>query len=165
MSDCARFLLVFQRVEALHHRIEGWIRPCAGRHHGEAQRSRSHPQQIFLLHESPHCSAPRILRVTGSPRSEQANGSPLLRLIQRPAYTNLTGMGLRSLMHQKALSVTLLRHLARRRTDRLGMRLLVVEDNEELAQLLAKGLESAGFGADLVTTAAQARKVLTTTRY
>ncbi len=45
------------------------------------------------------------------------------------------------------------------------MRLLVVEDNEELAQLLAKGLESAGFGADLVTTAAQARKVLTTTRY
>jgi DNA-binding response OmpR family regulator len=45
------------------------------------------------------------------------------------------------------------------------MRLLVVEDNEELAQLLAKGLESAGFSADLVTTAAQARRVLTTTRY
>jgi len=45
------------------------------------------------------------------------------------------------------------------------MRLLVVEDNEELAQLLAKGLKGVGFGADLVTTAAQAREVLTTTRY
>ena len=45
------------------------------------------------------------------------------------------------------------------------MRLLVVEDNEELARLLADGLEKAGFGADLVTTAAEARTVLATTRY
>jgi len=45
------------------------------------------------------------------------------------------------------------------------MRLLVVEDNEELARLLAKGLESAGFGADVAATAAEARTVLTTTRY
>jgi DNA-binding response OmpR family regulator len=47
----------------------------------------------------------------------------------------------------------------------LGMRLLVVEDNEELARLLAKGLEAAGFSADVVTTLAEARTVLTTTRY
>lgn len=45
------------------------------------------------------------------------------------------------------------------------MRLLVVEDNEELAQLVAKGLESAGFETDVVTTATQARSVLLTTRY
>ena len=45
------------------------------------------------------------------------------------------------------------------------MRLLIVEDNEELAQLVAKGLESAGFHTDVVTTVAQARSVLPTTRY
>ena len=45
------------------------------------------------------------------------------------------------------------------------MRLLIVEDNEELARLLAQGLGSAGFGADLAATAAEARLVLTTTRY
>jgi DNA-binding response OmpR family regulator len=45
------------------------------------------------------------------------------------------------------------------------MRLLVVEDNEELARLLTKGLETAGFGADFVTTAVEARTVLATTRY
>jgi DNA-binding response OmpR family regulator len=45
------------------------------------------------------------------------------------------------------------------------MRLLVIEDNEELAQLLAKGLKAANFDIDLVTTAAEARSVLTTARY
>jgi DNA-binding response OmpR family regulator len=45
------------------------------------------------------------------------------------------------------------------------MRLLVVEDNEELAPLLANGLEGAGFGADLAATAVDARTVLATARY
>jgi two-component system response regulator TctD len=45
------------------------------------------------------------------------------------------------------------------------MRLLVVEDNDELAQLLAKGLQSAGFDVDLLGTAGEAQSVLTTTRY
>jgi DNA-binding response OmpR family regulator len=45
------------------------------------------------------------------------------------------------------------------------MRLLVVEDNEDLAGLLAKGLESAGFAADLAATAAEARTGLTSARY
>ncbi len=45
------------------------------------------------------------------------------------------------------------------------MRLLVVEDNEELAQLLLTGLESAGFGVDLVAGASEARSVLRGTRY
>jgi DNA-binding response OmpR family regulator len=45
------------------------------------------------------------------------------------------------------------------------MRLLVVEDNEDLARLLAMGLEGAGFSVDLAATAAEARTVLTTTRY
>jgi hypothetical protein len=70
----------------------------------------------------------------------------LHRIPHFPCYsTHLTpalqGMGLRPVMRQKALSVTLLRHPAGRRTDRLDMRLLVVEDNEGLARLLAKGLE------------------------
>ena len=45
------------------------------------------------------------------------------------------------------------------------MRLLVVEDNEELAQLLAKGLRTAGLETDIVVTAAEARTVLATARY
>jgi DNA-binding response OmpR family regulator len=45
------------------------------------------------------------------------------------------------------------------------MRLLVVEDNEELARLLANGLKGAGFGADFATTAAEARTALPTARY
>ena len=45
------------------------------------------------------------------------------------------------------------------------MRLLIVEDNEELAQLLAKGLETEGFAVDRLTTAAEALTALTTTRY
>jgi len=45
------------------------------------------------------------------------------------------------------------------------MRLLVVEDNEELAELLAKGLRTAGFDVDLATTAVDARIVLATARY
>ena len=45
------------------------------------------------------------------------------------------------------------------------MRLLVVEDNEQLAALLAKGLRAAGYDTDLLATAAEARAALSTTRY
>src|SRR5216684_2675715 len=45
------------------------------------------------------------------------------------------------------------------------MRLLVVEDNNDLAQLLLKGLGAEGFAADVVTTAAEGRAALATTRY
>ena len=46
-----------------------------------------------------------------------------------------------------------------------AMRLLLVEDNKELAALVAKGLDGAGFASDVVATAADARAVLATTRY
>jgi DNA-binding response OmpR family regulator len=45
------------------------------------------------------------------------------------------------------------------------MRLLVVEDNEELSQLLVKGLKAARFDADCAVTVADARTALQTTRY
>jgi DNA-binding response OmpR family regulator len=45
------------------------------------------------------------------------------------------------------------------------MRLLIVEDNEELADLLAKGLKTAGYEADLLSTVDEARAVLATTFY
>ncbi len=45
------------------------------------------------------------------------------------------------------------------------MRLLVVEDNEELGQLLAKGLQAAGFDVDVLTNVSDAKTVLETTRY
>ncbi len=45
------------------------------------------------------------------------------------------------------------------------MRLLVVEDNEELTQLLAKGLGAAGYATDIVTTAGEARAALAASRY
>src|SRR6202007_2325339 len=45
------------------------------------------------------------------------------------------------------------------------MRLLVVEDNAQLSQLLAKGLGIAGYETDLLTTAAEALAAVTTTRY
>ena len=45
------------------------------------------------------------------------------------------------------------------------MRLAVVEDNQELAQLLAQGLKAEGYATDLLTTAAETRAALTTTRY
>ena len=45
------------------------------------------------------------------------------------------------------------------------MRLLVVEDNEDLACLLAQGLQAAGYDADVLSTAAEARAALATTRY
>jgi DNA-binding response OmpR family regulator len=45
------------------------------------------------------------------------------------------------------------------------MRLLIVEDNEELAQLLAKGLKTAGYDSDVLSTAEDARAVLSTTFY
>jgi DNA-binding response OmpR family regulator len=45
------------------------------------------------------------------------------------------------------------------------MRLLVAEDNEALADLLAKGLATAGFDTDIVASARDARQALTTTRY
>ena len=43
------------------------------------------------------------------------------------------------------------------------MRLLIVEDNEELAGLLAKGLQTAGYEADVLTTVEEATSVLLTT--
>src|ERR1700730_15025467 len=45
------------------------------------------------------------------------------------------------------------------------MRLLVVEDNEALAELLTKGLNTAGFAADVVTSARDAREGLAMTSY
>lgn len=45
------------------------------------------------------------------------------------------------------------------------MRLLVVEDNEELAGLLASGLRTAGFDIDILATAGEARAALGVTRY
>jgi len=45
------------------------------------------------------------------------------------------------------------------------MRLAVVEDNPELAQLLAQGLKAEGYEVDLLTTAAAARAAVSTTRY
>src|SRR5499433_1296923 len=45
------------------------------------------------------------------------------------------------------------------------MRLLLVEDNDELAQLLTQGLRAEGYDTDLLTTAAEARAAVTTTRY
>jgi DNA-binding response OmpR family regulator len=45
------------------------------------------------------------------------------------------------------------------------MRLLVVEDDEELAQLLANGLEVAGFAVDVLSTATEARAALSSTLY
>jgi len=45
------------------------------------------------------------------------------------------------------------------------MRLLVIEDNEELAQILAKGLRAAGFDVDLLAHAGEAQAALATTRY
>src|ERR1700726_5110735 len=45
------------------------------------------------------------------------------------------------------------------------MRLLVVEDNAQLSQLLAKGLGIAGYETDLLATAAEARDALLTTSY
>ena len=45
------------------------------------------------------------------------------------------------------------------------MRLLIVEDNDELAGLLAKGLKTAGYQCDVLSTVEDARAVLATTFY
>jgi DNA-binding response OmpR family regulator len=45
------------------------------------------------------------------------------------------------------------------------MRLLVVEDNEELAQLVANGLRAAGFDVDVLGTICEAQAALTSIRY
>jgi DNA-binding response OmpR family regulator len=45
------------------------------------------------------------------------------------------------------------------------MRLLVIEDNTKLAELLEKGLRRAGYDTDLLTTAAEASAAISTTRY
>jgi DNA-binding response OmpR family regulator len=45
------------------------------------------------------------------------------------------------------------------------MRVLIVEDNAELAKLLAKGLQGAGFDNDVMFTAGDARAALASTRY
>ena len=45
------------------------------------------------------------------------------------------------------------------------MRLLIVEDNEELAELLAKGLQTAGYQADILSTVEEAKSILGKTSY
>jgi DNA-binding response OmpR family regulator len=45
------------------------------------------------------------------------------------------------------------------------MRLLLVEDNERLSALVARGLGEAGFQVDVLATMADARQALATTRY
>jgi DNA-binding response OmpR family regulator len=45
------------------------------------------------------------------------------------------------------------------------MRLLVVEDNEQLAELLAQGLQTAGYETDVLTSLEEASAVLRTTFY
>src|SRR4029077_10671261 len=45
------------------------------------------------------------------------------------------------------------------------MRLLLIEENEQLSQLLSKELEAAGFSAEVVTTVAEGQKILATTHY
>ena len=45
------------------------------------------------------------------------------------------------------------------------MRLLIVEDNAQLSELLAKGLHTAGYDVDVLSTAGEARAVLMTTSY
>jgi DNA-binding response OmpR family regulator len=45
------------------------------------------------------------------------------------------------------------------------VRLLLIEDNERFAELLKRGLHSAGFVVDVVGTAAEARAVLETNRF
>ena len=45
------------------------------------------------------------------------------------------------------------------------MRLLLVEDNDELSKLLVKSFHSAGFDADIVTTGAEALGVLRSSPY
>jgi DNA-binding response OmpR family regulator len=45
------------------------------------------------------------------------------------------------------------------------MRLALVEDNPELAQLLTQGLKREGYDTDVMTSAAEARAALATTRY
>lgn len=45
------------------------------------------------------------------------------------------------------------------------MRLLIVEDNEELGQLLTKNLQNSGYDADVVSTLEEARIVLMTRHY
>jgi two-component system response regulator TctD len=53
----------------------------------------------------------------------------------------------------------------RQHCDGARMRLLVIEDNPELAEILARGLHSAGFDVDQLATAAEAQAALLTTRY
>jgi DNA-binding response OmpR family regulator len=45
------------------------------------------------------------------------------------------------------------------------MRLLVVEDNQQLAEGLTHGLQAAGYETDCLATSSEARAALTTTRY
>ena len=45
------------------------------------------------------------------------------------------------------------------------MRLLIIEDNEELAELLARGLQTAGYESDTLSSIEEARSVLETTFY
>ncbi len=45
------------------------------------------------------------------------------------------------------------------------MRILIIEDNDELARLVAEGLKSAGYVVDHVSTASEAREALAVSRF
>src|SRR4030088_863050 len=78
-----------------------------------------------------------------------------------PPYMKLTTDRRVLMRHARARSAK----ASQRKAGFSPMRVLVVEDNEELAGLVAEGLKAAGYEADRVTTAADARHVLATTRY
>jgi DNA-binding response OmpR family regulator len=54
---------------------------------------------------------------------------------------------------------------AGQRNSITAMRVLLVEDNDELRKLLIRGLESAGFAVDSLTTLSESDAALSTTRY
>jgi DNA-binding response OmpR family regulator len=103
-----------------------------------------------------------------TPRPPSAASSPLLA---KGAYNSLTGH-----RHGKTgeFSQDVFRPAASlcdtcaTRSDSLRqrrMRLLVIEDNDQLAEILGKGLRAAGFAVDLLSTAAEAEAALSTTSY
>jgi DNA-binding response OmpR family regulator len=83
-----------------------------------------------------------------------------------PAYRNLTRASKpRSVPLRPTHAGATIARVPHGRSGQQSMRLLVVEDNEDLAGLLAKGLDSAGFTIDRVSNALEARTALATTRY
>src|SRR5215475_14533246 len=87
-------------------------------------------------------------------------------LLGRLTFTYITGALREAEYVRRCIELSYVVHFCRRRHALLrSMRLLVVEDNEELAQLLAQRLQTAGYETDLLTTAAEALAAVTTTRY